>query len=193
MSNQRSIRDFQSAVFPLTSKSGVTMTPNRITAAISFLVLYLVSLPANLLSFLVVGVFIRALWGRDTFRVRGSLWIDLRMSWLASRPFFREFSAITLGHVVLAEPLTAPLIAQKKLLRHELVHIEQYEALHLLLAVVNGAWLLSGGPLWTALTVQALGGYAAFLLTNIAAWLRREPLYSGSHLEEGAPAQEGQP
>ena len=79
--------------------------------------------------------------------------------------------------------------------RHELHHVEQYEAAMLAAFVVGvavAAVLLSfGHPVaaaWTGGAVWVTGGGLTYLAALLTAWLRGESAYTGSHLEERAYA-----
>lgn len=179
--------------------------------------LYVVSLPSDALAFLLVGGLMRLLWGRRIAFERGVVWMELRKtSWFYKR-FYSDWGATTFGHVVLVsadhltwadypERVVAPLrnthvdlltdpqdrdiAITAQLAEHELVHVEAYEAMALLLACLNVVlYAACNVPWWVCLLIQTFGGVASFLASNATAWLRGEHPYLGSHLEEAARAK----
>lgn len=181
------------------------------------LVLYLVSLPADAVAFLIVCGLMRVLWGKRIAFRHGVAWMELRKESWFYRTFYADWGATTFGHVVLVsadhltwadhpahvvepmrtvdrdfltDPVSHDIAITAQLADHELVHVEAYEATALLLACLNTVLYTSCSvPWWACLAIQTCGGVAAFLAANATAWLRGEHPYLGSHLEEAARAK----
>lgn len=157
-----------------------------------WLLTFLWTFPADILSWLAV-LFIRLLFGRRLFWLDG-LWVELREGSFPDATWGRKWVGATLAHGgVLAAGRAGGPGPDTGTERHELVHVEQFEARMLagfvvgllcitsfmidgcaVAALVCGAfvWLLS----WPV-------GYTASMGT---AYLRGEDPYRGSYLEESA-------
>lgn len=158
---------------------------------------FLWTFPVDIVVWMMV-VAVLVLWGAKLFWLDG-LWVELRAKSFPDKQWGSRWLGVTLGHGgILAAGRAGGPGADTKTERHELVHVEQFEAnmltgfvLGLLCAVtflVDGcqdAALVSGLLVWI---LSWPLGYAA---AAAQAYLRGEDQYSGNHLEESAYCQAG--
>lgn len=78
------------------------------------------------------------------------------------------------------------LNAGHTLAAHELVHVEQAQAASLLGAATTVVIWIEGRPWWGVLMPVTLAWLASAGAAYAVAWLRGEPAYEGSHIEEAA-------
>jgi hypothetical protein len=123
------------------------------------------------------------LWGeRDSFRWHKDAWFwSLRADSWPRRTWYKSWGGTTFGHVVMTRPrLSGRLVA------HELVHVEQFDAQSLLGLVIAAVLLVLGHPWWLGLLAWVAVPGANYVTAGIVAALRGESFYRGNHLEEGA-------
>jgi len=137
-------------------------------------IIYLWTLPIDLIIWLII--LIVYLYAGRKLHYNNGLWCELNV-----RP--KRFAGITLGHGgLLCKDFSATI------LHHELIHVEQYEAISLLcclIAILTGLFYWSLYPIIIYLT----GFYIAYGASCIVAWLRGEKPYYGNIFEESAYSQ----
>lgn len=131
---------------------------------------------------------IHALWGSTKWWEGGALFVRLRSDSWPARTWWKGWGGATLGYGVMVSA-----DANEKIVEHELVHVEQYQALTL-----GGLWL---GLLVFAITHSPMGLVALFACWSLTVWccyfaatlvalLRSEPnAYRGNTFEEAAYAE----
>ena len=138
-------------------------------------VVYLVCLPVDLLA-CVLLLLLRLIYG-------GEFKVDKGVLILLSKKRFPFFAGITLGHAMIIEGEYAD---DEGLLRHELVHVEQFEGTAFtgaLLAVLCGFL----GLRWSILAFLYLP-WIHYYANSAVAWLCGRPVYRGNVLEKSARA-----
>ena len=152
--------------------------------------LYLVALAPTLVMAL-IPLPVWLLWGRRLRWVDGTAHregscgafvFELKPDGWFYRTFYQGWGGTTFGHVIMTAPDPRP-----ELLRHEFVHVEQFDA--------NALWGLALGVLLTVLghPLVGLAGWAAapaaqYSAAGIVAVLRGESFYGGNVNEEAAYA-----
>ena len=133
---------------------------------------------------LIAAIF-RALWGKTSDWQSDVLFVELAPDSWPIRTWFRGWLGTTLGYGVLLAPA-----APQTVRRHELIHVEQYEAATII-GLVLGLLVLATSPSWWGvaglIASWMLAGWLSFAVALLVAWLRGEDsAYLGSHLEEAA-------
>lgn len=129
-------------------------------------------------------LFVHLLWGRNLHWEDTVLCTEFKLNSWPVRTWYKNWGGTTFGHGIVYGP--APIESTR---RHEHVHVEQYQA-----SMVNGFLhaiiaLLITGNLWFSAVVW-FSGYVTYLCSNwITAFIRGEPVYSGSAHEEHAYAE----
>jgi hypothetical protein len=151
-------------------------------------ILYVFSAPADLLAVL-LGLFVRLVWGTELSAREGCLFVFVKHSaWLTQfmdRRLGAKWGGSTIGHVILLRVADKHTVGSyERVLAHELIHVEQFEA-HALLGLVAGL-ALAPWAWWLGLIVWVLMPALAYLAAMLVAVLRGEASYRGNHLEEAA-------
>lgn len=135
---------------------------------------------------LLIAVVVRLGWGLSLRAAQGVVVVLLRPETLikgAPAIAGPRWLGITLGHVIIVA------VPSQRVLEHEHVHVEQFEAaglLGLLVAVVVALVGWSPATSVIAVALWVLFPLATYGAGALAAWLRGEPFYRGNHLEEAA-------
>ena len=147
------------------------------------LIKYAFCLPSDLVAWLVL-IWVDLVWGGESEWKGGVWWVRLRENSWPARTWFKRWGATTFGHAVMVGHRLSTW-KDEGLRGHEMVHVEQYEQ-----EAVQGAILFavfaSLGWWWIGLIWWCLGGFIEMATGFFTAWLRGEPAYRGSHLEEAA-------
>jgi hypothetical protein len=118
----------------------------------------------------------------------GALWIHLTKDYIkqTSHNPPRGFVGKTLGHVIILSKFGETL----RTATHEMVHIEQVEAVGLLGLIFGWSAVLAGAH-WSMFLIQFLSAPGLFYLCgSLVAILRGEDKYRGNFLEEAAYGHE---
>jgi hypothetical protein len=148
--------------------------------------------PVDLLTFLSVLI-VWSLFGRK-LQWHDGLWVELKKNSWFNTVWGYKYRGVTIGHGgILAAGAAGNDGIDTDTEEHELVHVEQFEAIMLagllsgiiclfLCSIFCDVWraVIAGGVVW--ITAWPFG-YTASLLQ---AYLRGEDAYHGSHLEEAA-------
>ena len=158
---------------------------------------YLYCLPTDIVAWLLVSIL--ALITGGAWFWRNGLWCSIPDSSWWCRSLANGYAGGTLGHGgwLRADVVGNGCIATRTEF-HEHIHVEQYEALMLFVAMLNLGWLLfvcfTEGFAWNVLFfglfVQTLGGMLGLCASWITAWLRGSSVYRGSVHEEDAYSRE---
>ena len=161
--------------------------------------LYLVSLPADILWGWPIILLIRLLWGKNFEWESEALVCDLRPESWPARTWYTRWGGTTLSpHAIFYKDglRNSPGKPWAGIQVHEHVHVEQGEASCLrsfLVALGTSVLLLTLGHSWPALWAGLILWILGYPLMGIAnwgtAWLRGEEPYEGSNHEESAYAQ----
>ena len=152
---------------------------------------YIYTGPWDVLMWLVV-LFVRAMWGRRLHWQDG-LWCEFRKNSWPARTWFRKWAGVTLGHGGFYNwQISGDPGIDTNCEIHEHIHVEQYEAAMLAGLVVSVIilvvlLLMGQAPLYPLhLGIWLLSSKVAYSASVVQAWMRGEPGYRGSHLEEAA-------
>lgn len=137
--------------------------------------------PADIPGWLIV-LFLWLCWGFDLKLRGGIMMAEFKENSWPMRTWYRGWGGTTFGHAMIFAAGFDPL---GPLPYHELVHVEQFEAMTLAGYVPGVALALSIHPL-AGLAMVVLFGFVAMLAAMAAAWLRGEKPYRGSVMEEAA-------
>lgn len=146
-----------------------------------YVILRMATLPADILGWLIVLV-LHVLWGARLKIQDGILITMLRANSWPIRSWYKNWGGTTFGHAIMLNPNVQDV---DRLLFHEKVHVEQYEVTSLLNLLFAG-WLVCMGHYIAAGLLVAFASLFMVLSALIVAWLRNEPPYRGSVLEEAA-------
>jgi hypothetical protein len=132
-----------------------------------------------------IALLFKALWGKSMDWESDVLFTTLDDKSWPARTWFKGWLGSTLGYGVLLAPN-----ASDSTRRHELVHVEQYEAaavLGLVLGLIVWATVHSAWGIAALFACWMLTPWLSFGAALLVAWLRGEAsAYRGSHLEEAA-------
>lgn len=145
-------------------------------------ILYVCSLPTDLVGLLLFSL-AGALWGIAPFWSDGSLIVTLRGGSWPVRTWYKPWGGTTLGHIILLNG-ARPQERMARVLRHERVHVEQFESNAVLAFIFALSILWWSRPL--ALLVWITLPWAIYGAGMLCAVLRGEKIYRGNHLEEAA-------
>lgn len=123
---------------------------------------------------------------RVTTEFSWALAFNLKKDSWPERTWYKGWGGTTFGRII----MLGHGDDREDLVQHELVHVEQYEA-----GCLFGALLLGLAPvlfpligMWFPFVLWALSSWLFTLTAMVAAWLRGEEFYRGSHREEAAYA-----
>lgn len=147
--------------------------------------LYLITLPSNLVGWLLVTILGLA-WGNG---LRWKDWVlttTLKPGSWPMTTWFKNWGGSTTGHAVFLAPMNE--YEEKLVWSHELVHVEQIQGRALAGVIV--ALCVVGWSWWMALILWALMPPIVYLCSGLVALMRGEHFYQGNHEEESANSQE---
>ncbi len=151
-------------------------------------VLYFVTLPTNLVGWLVIAL-VGVIWGDGVRWKDGVLTTTFKPDAKPLTTWYKGWAGTTLGHAIFVVPLD-PFNA-KRIWTHEMVHVEQVQARGILGAIVGLA--VAPACWWLGLLIWALMPALAYVTSGLTALLRGEEFYMGNHEEESARAQTNNP
>lgn len=135
---------------------------------------------------------IRAILGKESTWVEG-WWVILREDSFFVKKLYRNYGGTTFGHGGILRG-SVNSVATANTLKHELVHVEQFEATMLtgfVITIALTVTLLAMGitPVWwISVALWVLSWPIAYSCAALQAVVRGEPGYKGSTLEESAYA-----
>ncbi len=152
------------------------------------LLLFALCLPADIVAWSIV-LFCRLFWGSNLrWRAPGALTMNFLPDSWPMRTWYKSWGGTTFGHGMILYP--DPI---EKTLKHEFVHVKQFEGSCLVAALTALLLLITGAGWLTIAPVLTLHWFARVLTANAAAWLRGESFYRGSIEEEAAYALQDKP
>ena len=155
---------------------------------------FLWTFPADVISWFAI-LLIRLVFGSKLFWIDG-LWVELRWRSLPDRIWGKKWAGATMAHGgVFASGRSGGKGIDTQIERHELVHVEQFEARMLAGFILGLAACIScllGGAVntapWAGLLIWMVAWPLGYTASLVQAYLRGEDPYKGSYLEEAAYA-----
>ena len=155
---------------------------------LKWVALCLLCAPLLLVSYAVAGLF--RLWCGTRSYWRDGAWVVVldERSWFVRRLYSR-WGGTALGLAMIAREVGSAAL-REKIVRHELVHVEQFQGGAVAAWLVAPLWWLGWfGGSWGLLALFLALPFLFYAGSGLAAWLRGESFYAGNSMEESARAQ----